>query len=149
MAPISSTSEMVDATVSKFTKILALSIRKDSASSGRSSSDSSSSSSQGQSELKEYVRVTLTYPSPAYGAMNPHKEIALRLTNDENPLFFYFLRITDADFPELKSQQGLLVDFYGFPNQLVTLLEKCDVQEDGNGPKFVLVMKLGAVHTGN
>ncbi|CAL8094623.1 unnamed protein product [Orchesella dallaii] len=114
---------------------------------------SPSASGVGSAEQKEVVRVSVTYPSPSCGAMNPHKEIALRLTNDENPMFFYHLRITEADYPLIKSQQGLLVDFYGFPNQLVTLLERCDPNSfgdadeckglGGGGPKFVLVMKIG------
>jgi len=165
---------MVDSTVSKFTKLLPLSIRKDGSSGGflqdgSSSSSSLSSSAVGghshhhhhlqTSEMKELVRVSVVYPSAACGAMNPHKDITVRLTNDDNPLFFYHLRISEADFPELKSQQGLLVDFYGFPNQLVTLLEKCDPNYSGSevgggggdilsgscasgGPKFLLVMKI-------
>lgn len=118
-----------------------------------SSNESRSPPSTGSSEQKEVVRVTLTYPSPAVGALNPHKEISLRLTNDENPTFFYHLRITESDYPAIKNQQGLLVDFYGFPNQLITLLEKCDPtavsdSEDGRnsittGPKFIMVMKVG------
>lgn len=104
-------------------------------------------------EQREVVRVTVTYPSPSAGALNPHKEISLRLTNDENPTFFYHLRISEADYPAIKSQQGLLVDFYGFPNQLITLLDKCDpsclADEEDKGlmmsgsPKFILVMKIG------
>lgn len=116
-------------------------------------SESHSPSSRSTSEQKEVVRVTVTYPSPAVGALNPHKEIALRITNDENPTFFYHLRITETDYPMIKSQQGLLVDFYGFPNQLITLLERCDPNscndiEDSRNlssscPKFVMVMKIG------
>lgn len=113
-----------------------------------------SSRGGGGMEQKEVVRVTVTYPSPAVGAMNPHKEISLRITNDENPTFFYHLRVTETDYPMIKSQQGLLVDFYGFPNQLITLLEKCDPcaasdNDDSrsnafnSGPKFIMVMKVG------
>jgi spindle assembly abnormal protein 6 len=176
---------MTDSTVSKFTKLLPLSIRKEGGGSGSGGGgghqqqqhhhgffgnhqDASNSSSVGSgllihTEQKEMVRITLCYPSAACGAMNPHKEITMRLTNDENPAFFYHLKITEGDFPELKAQQGLLVDFYGFPNQLVTLLEKCDPAYNGMadgssslgsdsagpfgvgscGPKFVLVMKIG------
>ncbi len=120
--------------------------------------ESHSPSSRSTSEQKEVVRVTVTYPSPAVGALNPHKEIALRITNDENPTFFYHLRITETDYPMIKSQQGLLVDFYGFPNQLITLLERCDPNsctdlEDSRNlssscPKFVMVMKIG-MNSGN
>lgn len=124
-----------------------------------SSSSSPASSSRSGSELKELVRVTVTYPSPSVGSMNPHKEISFRITNDENPMFFYHLRITESDYPMIKTQQGLLVDFYGFPNQLITLLEKCDPSISspeadegrsgvGCGPKFIMVLKVG-MNSGN
>ncbi|ODM96961.1 Spindle assembly abnormal protein 6 [Orchesella cincta] len=178
----------MDSSVSKFTRLLPLCIRKENGGgnglNGQSSAASCLAAERGffrdagamdpfkdpfeiqnmnvnlspsapgaGSEQKEVVRVSVTYPSPSCGAMNPHKEIALRLTNDDNPMFFYHLRITEADYPLIKSQQGLLVDFYGFPNQLVTLLERCDPNSVGDGdeskglgsggPKFVLVMKIG------
>lgn len=119
-----------EAVASKFTKLLPVSIRN---------------GGGGEQEVKEVIRVTLNYPS---SSMNPNKEITLRLTNDENPLFFYHLSVQEQDFPELKAQQGLLVDFNGFPNQLVTLLEKCESEEVGVGPKFVLVLKVGVASTG-
>jgi len=150
--------------VSVFSRVLPLSIRKEGqlgghesprtfeynngrSSEGNGSSPSHSVGNTSNTEQKELVRVSVAYPSPSCGTMNPHKEISIRLTNDENPAFFYHLRITEADFPELKHTQGLLVDFFGFPNQLLTLLEKCDPNYKGDegssgGPKFLLVMKI-------
>jgi len=112
-----------------YTRILALSIRSLDSTPGTSSTHS--------------IRVTLTYPSSTLSSSSSQqREIQLRLTNDSDPLFFFHLRISEPDYPALKQNQGLLVDFAGFPAQLISLLEKC------GDDKFLLVMNCGREGTG-
>ncbi len=110
-----------------YSRILALSIRN---------LDSGPSTSSTHS-----IRVTLTYPGGTL-SNSSNREIQLRLTNDTDPLFFFHLRISEQDYPVLKQNQGLLVDFIGFPAQLISLLEKC------GDDKFLLVMNCGRDSTG-
>lgn len=157
--------------VAKYTKILPVTVRNDNAGLFQSNNAENVPPNEGmlqstRGEQRELVRVTLIYPSGSYGSMHSHKEIILRLTNDDNPLFYYHLRVTEAEFPNLRLQQGLLVDFNGFPGQLVSLLDKCDPNTsrgkddsmdglmrqniyEGSGPRFVLVMKINGGNTGN
>lgn len=84
------------------------------------------------------VRVSLTYPTStllATSCSSNNRQIRLTLTNDSDPLFYFHLLITEQDYPCLKQQQGLLVDFINFPAQLMGLLDKC--LDD----KFLLVLK--------
>jgi len=114
-----------------YTKILDLSIRN--IESGQNANNTSTSSTHS-------IRVTLNYPSGTLN--NSRREIQLRLTNDTDPLFYFHLRINEHEYPLLKQNQGLLVDFNGFPGQLISLLEKC------GDDKFLLVMNCGRDNTG-
>ena len=50
--------------------------------------------------------------------------------------------IIDWLYSQLRSQQGLLVDFSAFPAMLVQLLEKCLAEGQTSQPRFVLVLNL-------
>jgi len=66
------------------------------------------------------------------------KELLVRITDDTNPFFLYNLSLSEEDFQQLKTQQGLLVDFSSFPQNLIGLLEKCIEEENKDDPMFVL-----------
>lgn len=51
--------------------------------------------------------------------------MSLQLSDDEDPYFLYSLSLTAEDFKVLRMEQGLLVDFDSFANQVVRLLEEC------------------------
>nr|CAD7432982.1 unnamed protein product [Timema monikensis] len=69
------------------------------------------------------------------------KNLSLKLTDDDDPLFLHVLMITEEDFKSLKSQQGLLVDFDHFPSQLVRLLEQCHNANDNSASRFLLILE--------
>jgi len=68
------------------------------------------------------------------------KEIQIQLTDSQDSFFYYSLRLAEDDFQNLKSQQGLLVDFASFPSMLVQLLDKCLEESRSDNPKFILVL---------
>lgn len=51
--------------------------------------------------------------------------MSLQLSDDEDPYFLFSLSLTAEDFKVLRMEQGLLVDFDSFANQVVRLLEEC------------------------
>ena len=91
-------------------------------------------------ELREVIRVTIetqTTTSPLH-----KKDLIVRITKDSDPLFVYTLCLSEDDFRELKTQQGLLVDFNSFPQNLVGLLEDCIKEQNKDEPRFVLEFSL-------
>jgi hypothetical protein len=61
---------------------------------------------------------------------------------DEDAYFLYALRVLDADFHVLKTEQSLLVDFQTFPTMLATLLQECRA-----GGKYAAQFVVGAEGT--
>ena len=47
------------------------------------------------------------------------------LSNEGDACFLHTLDVGEDDFAGLKAQQGILVDFGGFPNKLIALLDRC------------------------
>uniref|UniRef100_A0A8B9QEX5 Spindle assembly abnormal protein 6 homolog n=1 Tax=Apteryx owenii TaxID=8824 RepID=A0A8B9QEX5_APTOW len=66
------------------------------------------------------------------------KDLAVRLTDDSDPFFLYYLVISEEDFQSLKSQQGLLVDFSAFPQKFIDLLQQCIREQKKDIPRFLL-----------
>jgi Centriolar protein SAS N-terminal len=47
------------------------------------------------------------------------------LSNEADACFLHTLDVSEDDFAGLKAQQGILVDFSGFPGKLIALLDRC------------------------
>ena len=47
------------------------------------------------------------------------------LTDENDPFFLYVLELSEQDFPALKREQSILVDFNAFPSMLIELLLLC------------------------
>ena len=62
------------------------------------------------------------------------------LTDPTDPFFFFSLVLTESDFQNLRSQQGLLVDFASFASMIEQLLRKCIDEAQSESPKFGLVL---------
>ena len=93
----------------------------------------------GDGEKKQQLKITVS-TSPVKGVQA--KSITLVITNSEDPFFYYSLSLTEEDFLNLRTQQGLLVDFANFPTMVVQLLEKSLSEGHTSQPKFVLVLNL-------
>ena len=52
------------------------------------------------------------------------------LTDDNDPYFLYLLELSEHDFPTLKREQSILVDFNAFPSQLIELLKLVTDDDD-------------------
>merc|ERR1719258_159872 len=69
--------------------------------------------------------------------------LCVQLTSpEEDPYFLYALRVLDADFHVLKTEQCLLVDFQTFPTMLAALLQECRA-----GGKYAAQFAVGAEGT--
>jgi chromosome segregation ATPase len=69
--------------------------------------------------------------------------LCVQLTSpEEDPYFLYTLRVVDADFHVLKTEQSLLVDFQTFPTMLAALLQECRA-----GGKYAAQFAVGAEGT--
>lgn len=66
--------------------------------------------------------------------------INIVITDTKDHFFYFSLSLFEEDFINLRSQQGLLVDFASFPSMVVQLLEKCLAEGQTSQPQFVLVL---------
>ncbi|CAH8491709.1 unnamed protein product [Dicrocoelium dendriticum] len=82
---------------------------------------------------KRHVNITF---EPDHDAIR--KNLVVRLSDEEDLYFLYSLSISDEDFNCIKAQQGLLVDFEGFSQKVVDLLDLCFKQENSANPKYLL-----------
>lgn len=51
--------------------------------------------------------------------------LRIELTSEEELFFMHILEVIEEDFGTLKADQGILVDFLGFPEKIASLLERC------------------------
>jgi len=66
----------------------------------------------------------------------------IEITQDNDLFFLYTLEVSEDEFPELKNDQSLLVDFAGFPPKFVELLEACKKPAGATTGKFIAVLDL-------
>ncbi|KAK3920684.1 Spindle assembly abnormal protein 6-like protein [Frankliniella fusca] len=60
-----------------------------------------------------------------FGFGKPASKVEVRITDDSDASLLYILHVSESDFNNIKTQQGLLVDFSNFPVHLVKLFEQC------------------------
>ncbi|XP_049576865.1 spindle assembly abnormal protein 6 homolog isoform X5 [Syngnathus scovelli] len=88
-------------------------------------------------ERKARIRVTIERQSSTSAVCR--RDLLMRLTNDEDPHFFFSLTISEEDFQSLKVQQELLIEFASFPEMLVQLLRQCQSEQNCSHPRFQLL----------
>ncbi|XP_059475659.1 spindle assembly abnormal protein 6 homolog [Neocloeon triangulifer] len=67
--------------------------------------------------------------------------LSLQITDDDDPYFLFLLSLTVEDFKILRMEQGLIVDFDNFANQVVRLLDECSSSSKyTQGNRFSLVL---------
>jgi spindle assembly abnormal protein 6 len=64
------------------------------------------------------------------------------LSNEVDACFLHTLDVGEDDFAGLKAQQGILVDFGGFPNKLIALLDRCAAAAAEHQPPRCCVCQL-------
>ena len=68
------------------------------------------------------------------------KLLRIEITDDNDLLFLYTLDVSEEEFPRLKHDQSLLVDFGTFPPSFIKLLKQCSAAE----PVFRAVLDTSA-----
>lgn len=68
-----------------------------------------------------------------------HKILQIKISDENNPFYMYNIELNDEAYAVLRHKQGLLVDFANFPNELVSLLEKCRQHTQSKGRFFVII----------
>jgi Centriolar protein SAS N-terminal len=66
------------------------------------------------------------------------------LSNEGDACFLHTLDVGEDDFAGLKAQQGILVDFGGFPNKLIALLDRCAAAAAEHQPPRCCVASIDA-----
>ena len=51
--------------------------------------------------------------------------LIIQIWTEEDLSSLHTLEVTEVDFQGLKLEQGILVDFGGFPAKIITLLQRC------------------------
>lgn len=62
------------------------------------------------------------------------------MSSDNDLFFLHSLEVSEEDFQSLKNEQGILVDFASFPGKIITLLDKCTSQQQGDATRCVLAV---------
>ena len=96
------------------------------------------SSGDSTSSQKKLINLHLTERQPDH---TKGKRLQLRLTDSDDPFFYFGLVLADEDFQKLKQTQGLLVEFNGFGQMLEQLVAKCVSEAKTENPKFHLVLE--------
>ena len=91
----------------------------------------------GDGERRHQLVVTVS-TTPVSGTQAG--SVTIVITDTKDHYFYYSLSLLEDDFMNLRSQQGLLVDFASFPAMVVQLLEKCLAEGQTSQPRFVLVL---------
>ena len=58
------------------------------------------------------------------------------LSSEADAQFLHTLEVSEDEFQALKAQQGILVDFGGFPGKVVSLLRKCSAARAEQPTRF-------------
>lgn len=95
-------------------------------------------SNQTASDARE-VPLTFRILQGSFHASQGHERVIhFELTDESDPYFLYLLELSEQDFPLLKREQSILVDFAAFPSKLIELLEQCLPSECGNAEDDIL-----------
>lgn len=54
------------------------------------------------------------------------QNLSIQITDEDDPFILYSLLVSEVDFQTIKEQQGLLVEYDKFPQQLIKLLHLCN-----------------------
>ncbi|CAB3388944.1 Hypothetical predicted protein [Cloeon dipterum] len=74
--------------------------------------------------------------------------LSLQISDDDDPFLLYSLCLSVKDFKVLRMEQGLLVDFDNFANQVVRLLDECSSSyKSSQGNRFSLVLNDDPLNT--
>ena len=85
---------------------------------------------QGQSMMMQGPSHQSPYTSNRSGFRGLHPKESVSSTADN--LNLYELEVGESDFADLRRDQALLVDFNGFANSLISLLQFCELGEEGS-----------------
>lgn len=71
----------------------------------------------------------------SHSGQSQERLLHFELTDENDPYFLFLLELTEQDFPNLKRDQSILVDFSAFPAKLIELLllcqtDPCEISED-------------------
>lgn len=73
--------------------------------------------------------------------------VRMYIFSDADLLLLFSMEVTATDFQVLKAEQGILVDFLSFSDEIIKLLERCaDCHEEAT-PSFQAVLGVGSVRT--
>jgi len=64
------------------------------------------------------------------------KTLGMIMTSEDNHFFLYTLEVSEEDFAALRQDQGILVDFASFPNEMIPLLQCCIASKAESNPKY-------------
>lgn len=89
-----------------------------------------------RTKLLKLVVCYVTVVSPV-----SEKSLSIQITDDDDPFMLYTLVISEVDFQAIKEQQGLLVEYDKFPQQLIKLLHLCN--SDGSNYHLIVEEAVG------
>ena len=71
--------------------------------------------------------------------LDKQSKLLIQITSPNDPLFLYTLELSDIEYPKLKSEQSLLVDFKNFPDFVLKMLNFC---KNDKQDKYTCILNL-------
>ena len=66
--------------------------------------------------------------------------LIIQIWTEEDLSSLHTLEVTEDDFQGLKLEQGILVDFGGFPAKIITLLQRCLLSYHEDPPRSAVLL---------
>lgn len=67
--------------------------------------------------------------------------LIIQIWTEEDLSALHTLEVTEDDFHGLKLEQGILVDFGGFPAKIITLLQRCLASYHEDPPRSAMLRR--------
>ncbi|PNF17205.1 hypothetical protein B7P43_G06592 [Cryptotermes secundus] len=95
--------------------------------------------SKGKEDRTKLLKLVVCYVT----VVSPvsEKSLSIQITDDDDPFMLYTLVISEVDFQAIKEQQGLLVEYDKFPQQMIKLLHFCN--SDGSNYHLIVEEAVG------
>lgn len=70
------------------------------------------------------------------------KVLCIRFSDEQDLFFLYTMNLSEEDYPPLKNELRLNVDFNNFPKQLIDLVERCIKSHKQEKPDFSMIFDI-------
>ena len=86
------------------------------------------------------IQACINFSDEVYAASLWAQVLIIQIWAEEDLSALHTLEVTEDDFQGLKQEQGILVDFGGFPAKIITLLQRCLASYHEDPPRSAIML---------